>query len=187
MSRGMKIKVLLILAAALALLMVNAAVFAYYPVTITVTGVQPVILELGDNAGKDDLGADNRILVTLGPKNASASITLHPTYHTTYYKNVTVIKNLDSKAYYVAIRVNDVADPSVFTEASLIICDSSGATIATIDLTATGTSSWLGPLGAGDNFSLDFRFNIDEGVDLPSAETIGFQVIYSPQNVEAAP
>ena len=188
MDKRMKIKISLIIVATLALLLVNAAVFAYYPVAVTVTGVQPVVFVAGDNAGEPDLGDGNLIVVTLGANGASASITVHPTYQITYYKDVLRLQNQDTtKSYYVAIRVNDPADLGGASTATLRIYDSTGILVATVDLATTGTSDWITLLNAGDYLRFDLKFYIEEGTSLPSSETIGFEVIYSSQNVESAP
>ncbi|RLE91935.1 MAG: hypothetical protein DRN04_11615 [Thermoprotei archaeon] len=188
MNRRMKIKISLVIAATLALLLVNAAVFTYYPVAVTVTGVQPVVFAAGSNAGKPDLGDGNTIVVTLGANGTSASITVHPTYQTTYYKDVLRLQNQDSeKSYYVAIRVNDPAELEGASTATLRIYDSTGTLIDTVDLTTTGTTDWIAVLNAEDYLRFDLKFYIEEETSLPSSETIGFEVIYSPQNVESAP
>jgi len=188
MDKKMKIKISLIIVATLALLLVNAAVFAYYPVAVTVTGVQPVVFVAGDNAEEPDLGDGNTIVVTLGANGASASITVHPTYQTTYYKDVLRLQNQDSeKSYHVAIRVNDPADLGGASTATLRIYDSTGTPVATVDLATTGTSDWIALLKAGDYLRFDLKFYIEEGTSLPGSKTIGFEVIYSPQNVESAP
>lgn len=184
MDRDFKILVPL-MAMAMLVAIVNAAVFGYYPITLSVTGVQPIQFEAGTNAGNPDLGDGNTIVVTLGPNLASADITLHPTYHKTYYKNVLKVNNLDSvKSYYIGIKVNTAL--SGFTIAKMHVYDSTHTTlIGSFDLTTTGADYWYGPLSAGSNYIIDFEFVYPEGSPLPSGVSASIELIFSPQNTEA--
>jgi hypothetical protein len=64
----------------------------------------PVKLGYGSNAGRPDLS--DTISVNIGSKNASATITIHPTYQVSYYRNITIITNKDNKAYKVMLNVS---------------------------------------------------------------------------------
>lgn len=84
---------------------VMAAVFVYYPIEATVSPVQPpIVFALGSNAGGSDLRGGT-IGVAVGNSGTSLSITVHPTYQVSYYRNLAVIKNTDNKAYYVNLTV----------------------------------------------------------------------------------
>ncbi|MGC9011912.1 hypothetical protein, partial [Thermogladius sp.] len=91
-------RVLALVAVAVFTSIVFASVFVYYPVSVTVSPVSPpVYFEYGTNANQPDLGGANTIDVTLGANKTSLTITIHPTYWVSYYKNVSLIVNGDSK------------------------------------------------------------------------------------------
>ncbi|MGC8910427.1 MAG: hypothetical protein ACP5O5_07615, partial [Fervidicoccaceae archaeon] len=172
---------------------VFASVFVYYPVSFAATPTAPpVIFAEGSNAGGKDLYGTNTIGVTVSQANTSLSITVHPTYQTTYYKNITLIKNQDSSnAYYIAFRVNTAATDTNLQSAQLIIKDSSGNTKATIDLMTTSTSNWI-DIPANSQYTVDLNITYTAGASstYSSAPGSGFiaslQLIYSTQN-EPAP
>jgi hypothetical protein len=184
-------KLLTIVLIALALAVVNASVFTYYPVSITLAPQKPpLIFESGSNTGKPDLFGQT-ITASIGDASTSLALTVHPTYQTAYYKDIARIKNQDSSnSYYVAIKVN-----TPFTgpyEAKLLIY--SGSTnVAIVDLLTTGTTTWLGPISAGSEWSIDLEITILEtGGSSSSAPSISqptasIQLIYSPQNTETPP
>ncbi|MEM1843442.1 MAG: hypothetical protein QXD75_02835, partial [Desulfurococcaceae archaeon] len=90
--------------ALLAMTATLASVFAYYPLTITVSPTEPgVVFERGSNADQPDIGAGNTITVTIGANKTSASLTIHPTYQENYYKDVLRINNTDDNAMNVYI------------------------------------------------------------------------------------
>jgi hypothetical protein len=186
-------KLIALLAVAALVSIVNASVFVYYPITVGLQPTQPpIIFSKGKNAGGQDLYG-NTIGVSMGNANTSLTITVHPTYQTNYYKNLTVIKNTDSSnSYYVAIRVNTPFSNSKITEAKLLIFDSSGTNIAVVDLKTTGTTSWLDPLSAGGKWFVDIKITISESGGSPdsapfTSDSASLQLIYSPQNEESAP
>ena len=185
-------KLLTIVLIALALAVVNASVFTYYPVNITLEPQQPpLIFKYGSNTKKSDLWGTT-ITADIGAANTSLALTVHPTYQTTYYKDIARIKNQDSNSYYVAIKVNTpFTGPS---EAKLLIY--SGSTnVAIVDLLTTGTTTWLGPISAGSEWRMDLNITIPEpqtGSYSSSAPTISqpkasIQLIYSPQSTETSP
>ena len=183
-------KLISIVLIALALAVVNASVFTYYPVSITLAPQKPpLIFESGSNTGKPDLFGQT-ITASIGDASTSLALTVHPTYQTTYYKDIARIKNQDSSnSYYVAIKVNTLfTGPS---EAKLLIY--SGSTnVAVVDLLTTGTTTWLGPISAGSEWSIDLKITIPETGSSSSAPSISqptesVQLIYSPQNTETPP
>jgi len=186
-------KLIALLAVAALVSIVNASVFVYYPITVELQPTQPpIIFSKGKNAGGQDLYG-NTIGVSIGDANTSLTITVHPTYQTNYYKNLTVINNTDTaNSYYVAIRVNTPFSNSKIISAKLLIFDSSGTNIAVVDLLTTGTTSWLGPLSAGGKWFVDINITISESGGSPdsapfTSDSASLQLIYSPQRVESAP
>jgi hypothetical protein len=176
----------------------NASVFVFYPGNVQLSTVKPpIIFSLGDNAGKQDLGNGNTITVTLGAANTSVSITVHPTYEITYYKNITVINNTDNQPYYFCVNVADAFTDSKITQAKLLIYNGLGddaTLIKTVDLkTTTNGCTADTEIGAGANFRVDLLIQIDETGGSPdSAPSLSdtsatFQLVYSPVNGEAAP
>jgi hypothetical protein len=188
-----KRKILILLSLTVLLAIVNAAVFTYYPTNLSLAPVAPpIVFSNGKNAGQPDLSGTNTIGVTIGSANTSLTITLHPTYQYNYYKNITIIKNQDTKAYYVAIRVNTPLSNTKLLSATLRIYDITGTTITNVNLKTTGTTTWLGPLNSGSKWFIDIILNIDETGGTPStapftSDSAALQLIYSPQNVETAP
>ncbi|HEU97257.1 MAG TPA: hypothetical protein ENO36_00170 [Fervidicoccus fontis] len=183
----------LLVAASLVSAAVFASVFVYYPVSVAATPTAPpVIFAEGSNAGGKDLYGTNTIGVTVSQANTSLSITVHPTYQITYYKNITLIKNLDSNAYYIAFRVNTAATDTNLQSAQLIIKDSSDNIVTTINLMTTSTSSWI-QIPANSQYTVDLNITYTAGASstYSSAPGNGFtaslQLIYSPQNSESAP
>jgi hypothetical protein len=170
-----------------------ASVFAYYPVTATLSPTSPpVYFAAGTNAGQSDIGSGNTIIVTIGSNGASLSFTVHPTYQTCYWKNITIIKNVDSKAYNIYLRVvNPVSGlPSgaivriyVYNkgaERSLSGYPIPEPTSGTaVDLTATGTT-FIGQLSGGGVFEIDVYTHIPEGSTLPSSASASLLLIYTP-------
>lgn len=181
-----------LLAISLAATAVFASVFVYYPATVTATPTAPpVIFAEGSNANKIDLKG-NTISVSITNANTSLAVTVHPTYQTTYYKNITLIKNLDSNAYYIAVRVNTPASDTNLQSAKLIIRDSTSGDLKEIDLMKSGTSSWIS-LSAGSSFTVDLSITYAAGASSDyktppgSGFTANIQLIYSPTNTETAP
>jgi hypothetical protein len=171
-----------------------ASVFAYYPVTATLSPTSPpVYFATGTNAGQNDIGSGNTISVTIGSNGASLSFTVHPTYQTCYWKNITIIKNDDSKAYNIYLRV--VTPVSGISGATVrIYVYNKGAarglsgyptpapTSGTyVDLTTTGTTP-IGSLSGGGAFEIDVYTYIPEGSTLPSSASAQLLLIYTPSS-----
>jgi hypothetical protein len=184
---------------ALALALVNAAVFVYYPMNITVSPQKPpVYFDYGSNANQNDL-MGNTISVAISQASTSLSIQVHPTYQVNYYKNITVIKSQDtSNAYYVLFDVTDPINDTSVTSAYLIISDSSGTPIATINLTETGIQPlnashkpvWI-TVSSGDTLTVSLNITITPGSEAtydtnPSLKdgSATVKLVYSPQNSE---
>lgn len=177
-NRQLKQMIVLLILVTAASTVALASVFVYNPLTVNINPVSPpVIFDLGSNANQADL-AGNTIEVTLGADQASATVTIHPTFQTTYYKNITLIKNTDTTTYYVWIRVESAASLPAGSTARMILKDLSGSTTyATIDLLSTGTSSYI-TLNGGQALRADFEIYIEEGTT-PSTTSATLKVIYS--------
>jgi len=178
----------ILIALAVALAIANASVFVYYTGTINISTVPPpIIFAQGSNAGQPDLGAENTIGVTISNANTTLSITVHPTYQINYYKNLTLIKNLDNKAYYVFIKVAPPTSRGALTSAYLIIRDSSGNLVNTVNL-LTSDITYVGSLGGSSQWTVDLQFVFSTSGGsyntAPSAPgSITIQLIYTPEQV----
>ena len=175
--------VVLALAATIILSIAFSSVFVYYPITAQISPVEtPVKLGYGSNAGRPDLS--DTISVTIGSNNASATITIHPTYQVSYYRNITIITNTDSKAYKVMLNVSSPMTLPTDSKAKLYVFSKradrslsgwpsdnnlglSGSYYAVLDLTTTSTSSEF-PLNANDIVEIDILIYIPEGTPPPS-------------------
>ena len=178
---------LILVAGLMAMVFVAASVFAYYPLSITVyPTTPPVTFATGSNSNQNDLGPGNTITVSLGSNSTSASVTVHPTYQKTYYKDVLRITNSDSKAYNVYIRVDSAitsfpAGSTIQLKIYASGASRAGTPIATVPLTSTGTVS-IGSLSGGGTWEVDVEVSIPEGSSLPSAATANLQLIYTPSS-----
>ncbi|MCC6009918.1 MAG: hypothetical protein LM588_02855 [Fervidicoccaceae archaeon] len=173
---------LILVAGLMAMVFVAASVFAYYPLSITVSPTTPpVTFATGSNSNQNDLGPGNTITVSLGSNSASASVTVHPTYQKTYYKDVLRITNSDSKTYNVYIRVDTAIASFPAGSTILLKIYDSGTPIATVPLTSTGTVS-IGSLSGGGAWEVDVEVYIPEGSSLPSSATANLQLIYTPSS-----
>jgi hypothetical protein len=168
-----------------------ASVFVYYPISVQVSAVDtPVKIGYGSNSNKPDLGPDNTIQVSVGGKNASLSITIHPTYQVSYYKNISIITNTDTKAYNIYIRVvTPITVPSGGYAKLYIYSKGASRSLSgfptpsptasyVIDLTTSGTTP-IGSLSGGGVYEIDLYIYIPEGASLPSG-TAELHLIYTP-------
>ncbi|MDH5815608.1 MAG: hypothetical protein QE164_02295 [Candidatus Nezhaarchaeota archaeon] len=200
MERGVLASVLILIVAAFA----AASVFAYYPFQLTVSPVSPpVTFESGSNANQDDLGStgssSNRIEVSISPSNTSVTVKIHPTYNTTYYKNVTLLRNSDSKAYNVYLIISEKQENLPSGSEVYLIVYSSNATrnlikypnpepanntyVNKIELvnTNTNTPTFIGTLGVGAVWEFDFLVRIPEGSSIEGASaTFKMHIVYTP-------
>ena len=170
----------------MALAFVAASVFVYYPLSVTVSPVEPpIVFGLGSNANQSDLCGYN-ITVELGPKNTSAAITIHPTYETTYYKNVTIISNTDTRAYNVSLRVVQAINfpPGSILELRIYAGGANRSAvrpIATVNLTLMYTK-YIGELSSSGRWEVDVRVHIPQGSSWPSSATAYLELIYTPSS-----
>lgn len=180
---------------AVALALVNAAVFVYFPMNIGLSPQNPPIyFDLGSNAGGSDLWG-NTISVSTSQANTILNIQVHPTYQTNYYKNIATIKRQDTThAYYVLFKVTDAISDTNVTSAYLIITNSTtGEEIARVDLTNTmgvQPSSWIS-ISSSDtlNVSLEITISPSNGVTYNTSPHLEdgsatVQLIFSPQGNE---
>ena len=184
--------ILLAFVIAASISVVNAALFVYYGVSITAQGQPPpVVFAPGKNANGTDLRG-TQILVSFDSTNTSLTITVHPTYRTHLYRNITLIVNQDSaNAYYLAFNVTTAFTNTKITQAKLFIKTLAGAPIATIDLKATGVQGWPITLPANGKLRIDLFLVItpgpSDGFNNPpfTSDSATLQLIYSPQNAES--
>jgi len=171
-----------------------SAVFVYYPITVQVSAVDtPVKIGYGSNSNQPDLGPGNTIQVSVGSNNASLSITIHPTYQVSYYKNISIITNTDSKAYNIYIRVVTPITVPSGGYAKLYIYNKgasrslsgfptpsppTGSYVREINLATSGTT-YIGSLSGGSVYEIDLYIYIPEGALLPSG-TAELYFIYTP-------
>jgi hypothetical protein len=173
-----------------------ASVFVYYPITVQVSAVDtPVKIGYGSNSNQPDLGPGNTIQVSVGRNNASLSITIHPTYQVSYYKNISIITNTDTKAHNIYIRVVTPIDVPPGGYAKLYIYNkgaarsmtgssptpSSGSYVGVVDLTTSGTIR-IGSLNSGGVYEIDLYFYIPEGVPSLPSGTAELNFIYTPSS-----
>ncbi len=181
-----------LVAAAAVAAMVSASVFVVYPVSGTLSFTKPpIVLNAGSNAGQADLGSGNTITVTLGENQTSASITLHPTYETTYYYSVLYVNNTDnSSAYYVRFKLSTSSTLPSGEQITALIYNATGYLVGSVTINSTVTSNWNNgwlTLAAGKGFRVDFKIVYPEGQPLPSTQSFTLSIVYSNQNTENPP
>jgi len=189
-----------------------ASVFVYYPMAVTLQPAQPpVYFETGSNAGAYDLGGSgtpytsNIISVSIGSNATYLTITVHPTYQVTYYKNVSIVYNNDGKSYKVCFRVNTpLSNLPPNSKVYLYIYSQGGVRslsgyptptpsgyLAQIDLTSTGTTPCVGTLGSNKFYEMDLYIYIPEGYNVGMTSgttyTANLLLIYTPQTSETPP
>jgi len=193
-SHAKELLVLTILLA-IAVSVVNAAVFVYYPIDIS-AGWQNIEVYFttdyrGNNAGKADLGSQNIIIVKLDRKDppangTSAYIEVHPCrMQTTYYRDIMRIANNGSQAYYIGFIVKTPFSDNAISVAELIIKDTSGKTVGTVNLKSTGTTWTLEKLNSNSQFVVDLEFTISSSSS--GSDSASISLVYSPQSGESPP
>jgi len=151
----------------------------------------PVIFEEGSNSNQRDLYGET-ITTDIDATGTSASITLHPTYQRTYYKDVLRIKNQDSQVYYVKIKVNETITGENLASAKLYIY-SGGDRVGVVDLLTTQLQpdSWIVLNGNGVlRIDFEFQYTTSGGSynTAPSGSgTITLELVYSTVNTETPP
>ncbi|MEB3758261.1 MAG: hypothetical protein GSR87_00110 [Desulfurococcales archaeon] len=191
----MKKRTLYIMAGlALAVTIVNAAAFIYYPLNVELNVQKPpVYFGLGSNGNGADLWG-NVINVTITDANTSLAVQVHPTYQLNYYKNISVIKNQDpNNAYYIMFNVTDAIIDTNVTSAELIITNASSVVLATIDLKQTGlqpATGWI-EIDPNETFTVSLEVIITPGTTVTYNTTptlddgvAGVRLVYSPQSAE---
>ncbi|MEM4823480.1 MAG: hypothetical protein QXV31_00380 [Zestosphaera sp.] len=158
---NIKRKVIILLAIATLISIVNASVFVYYPVTLTISPKQPpVVFQEGTNAGKPDLWGET-ITVNI-VDDTKLVITVHPTLQRNYYYNLTEIVSQDSSnTYYIKFRVTKAINDVRVNTAYLII-NSTGAQYQ-IDLKTTELqpNNWIS-LQAGGKLRVDLYLELSD-------------------------
>jgi hypothetical protein len=150
-----KRKLIALLAIATLISIVNASVFVYYPITLTISPQNPpVVFSSGSNAGGNDLWG-NTITVNTGD-GTSLTIEVHPTLQRNYYYDIAKIKNNDdSNTYYIKFRVTEPITDSRVDKAYLIINNTNTQHI--IDLMSSGVqpdNNWI-ELSSSSEFRVD--------------------------------
>ncbi|MEM4487995.1 MAG: hypothetical protein QXK88_04235 [Desulfurococcaceae archaeon] len=197
----MEKRIPMFLLALLATSFIAGSVFAYYPFQLVVQPVEPPIkFLLGSNAGQKDLG-NKEIQVNIGSDSTSAGITVHPTYQTTYYKNLTLISNTDSKAYNVYLILDQMSGSiPAGSKVWLIVYDynatrdlpasypqpgePSGA-VRVIELTSTNTNNpqQIGALSGNSMWEVDLMVYIPEGTSISGQQaTFNMHLVYTPSS-----
>jgi hypothetical protein len=174
---------------------VNAALFVYYDASITAQGQRPpVVFAPGKNANGADLWG-NTIGVTIDSTNTTLTITVHPTYRTHFYRNITLIVNQDTvNSYYLAFNIITPFTNTKITQAKLFIRSLDGSTTyATINLLTTGVQGWPITLAGNQKLRIDLFLVITPGAsdtfnNAPfTSDSCTLQLVYSPQNAETPP
>lgn len=163
---------------------VLASVFAYYPLTITVSPTAPgVVFETGSNAGNPDIGTGNQIAVTIGANQTSAYITIHPTYQENYYKDVLRIKNNDDNAMNVYIIFTSVSNNLPADSVVKLFVYEGANRVRELDITNPGTNQPIpiGLIAVGRTWQIDFYVYIPEGKSIREASySASAKLVYSP-------
>ncbi|MFN3267718.1 MAG: hypothetical protein ACK416_00495, partial [Zestosphaera sp.] len=151
-----KRKLIALLAIAALVGIVNATVFVYYPINITVSPQEPpVIFQGGSNANKTDLWGED-IEVTIEDYGTKLTITVHPTMQKNYYYDIVKVANNDqNNAYYIKFRVlTPINDPRI-SKAYLIIGNQK------IDLMSSDLqpNNWI-TLSAGSTLRVDLYLEL---------------------------
>ncbi|MEM4924369.1 MAG: hypothetical protein QXE70_08415 [Ignisphaera sp.] len=165
-----------------------ASVFAYYPLTITVSPQAPgVRFGAGSNAGQPDIGTGNTISTTIGQSGTSVSITIHPTYQENYYKNVTVITNSDDNAMNVYL-IFDSVSSNLPTVKLFVYEGTTKVTVLDIASQSIGTPIRVGQIASGKTWQIDLYVKIPEGTSITGAQyQVTARLVYTPSSEETPP
>lgn len=147
----------------LAVSIVNAFVFVYYPVAMGFEEDRILIFKKGTNAGVSDL--ENVITVDFGEERG-VSIVVHPSRRgVTYYKDLIRIVNANTHACNITFIVVDVFQDPI-KEAHLILTDAATSiVIGVIDLKREGGLYDSIILDAGSEARIDLRFAVSSNTE----------------------
>ncbi|MDI9619679.1 MAG: hypothetical protein QFX33_02515 [Candidatus Nezhaarchaeota archaeon] len=194
-------RLLLILLPVIAATATCASVFLYHPINMKVEPQKsPIRFAYGGNANQFDIGSGKTISVEL-IGYTQASITLHPTNGSTYYKDVLRVENTDSKAYNVYVVIVDPLAWNNDYNASLLVFysdatrylnfDANGRVTSVdgcaccVDLTGTrGDLSDSFLIDSGDTIDLDLYFYVPHNAAPPSDNNVNFLLVYTPSSEE---
>jgi hypothetical protein len=182
-----KRKLIALLAIATLISIVNASVFVYYPINLTISPQQPPVVFLaGSNSNKRDLW-DKTITVITSNSGTSLTIEVHPTLQRNYYYDIAgIINNDGSNAYYIKFRVTEPITDSRVDKAYLIINNTNTKAQHIINLKSgeVQPSYWI-TLSNSDEFRVDLYIvlNSVESSDI----TVGVDLIISTTNAESPP
>ncbi|MEM1612069.1 MAG: hypothetical protein QXH02_01790 [Desulfurococcaceae archaeon] len=172
--------------ALLAMTATLASVFAYYPLTITVSPTEPgVVFERGSNADQPDIGAGNTITVTIGANKTSASLTIHPTYQENYYKDVLRISNTDDNAMNVYVVFTSLSNTLPAGSVVKLFVYEGATMVRELDVTSSAVNQpvSIGLLGATRVWQIDFYVSIPEGTDIAGTSyTASAKLVYTPSS-----
>ncbi|MEM3967813.1 MAG: hypothetical protein QXK04_08585 [Ignisphaera sp.] len=160
-----------------------ASVFAYYPLTITVSPQAPgVRFGAGSNAGQPDIGTGKNISTTIGQSGTSVSFTIHPTYQENYYKNVTVITNSDDNAMNVYL-IFDSVSSNLPTVKLFVYEGTTKVTVLDIASQSIGTPIRVGQIASGKTWQIDLYVKIPEGTSITGAQyQVTARLVYTPSS-----
>ena len=109
-------------------LVANAAVFVYYPVSVTMQPTKPdIVLVPGTNANQTDLAGNVISVIIPGFLNnangnqTTATIVIHPTLQYNYYHDIIRIRNNGNITYFVNIYINSTNVTAAFPLAYIVI------------------------------------------------------------------
>jgi len=205
MNKNQKRTLATLAALAITLAVVNASVFVYYDLDVSIIGTTAEVrFATGDNANHPDLAGQTITITLEGTYKTKATIEIHPTNEKTYYRNVLVIENYGvGHIYHGWIKVNTPVSSQGITSAKLYIKNSPSDTpddaIAEIDLTSktlqgdgfqipAATSSGSPPTITPGKLYIDIVIEINRNVDAGAVSgTAQLELIYSPQYSETPP
>jgi hypothetical protein len=186
-----KRKLIALLAIATLISIVNASVFVYYPINLTISPQEPpVVFSAGSNAnvdGNDLWGETITVYIKDGVdtnEGTSLTIEVHPTLQRNYYYDIAKIKNNDdSNTYYIKFRVTTPITDNGVNEAYLVI---NGDYNNKIDLKSSGVqpNDWI-ELSSSSAFRVDLYIVLDS---VGSSDiTVGADLIISTTSTESPP
>lgn len=188
-----KRKLVALLAIAALVGIVNATVFVYYPISVTVSPQPPpVIFRPGTNANKTDLWGET-IEVIVEDYGTKLTITVHPTVQRNYYYDIVKIFNRDeNNAYYAKFRVLTPITDERISKAYLIVVNETEDIVSMIDLMSSGLQPdvWI-ELNAYSILRVDLYLELTdyELTDYQDGDPVTAKIdfIYSPTNTEEPP